>query len=433
MLHIGFVLPPDIGNFKPFRSQPLTSLYLLTILEERFADKLDLSVIDLRGISRENARYYLPERDVYFYTLMSQEYRNVCEVKDQLRSLYPKAVHVAGGVHVNLFQADNAKQFDSIVLGEGDETVIEIVKDILNAELKPVYQNSEPVDINRYPCPDRKYIPLPAIVETGLLAGENMDLPGTSVLFSRGCPFRCSFCANVNFGPTRFRTPELIEREIEYLKKNYNIKALALKDDNAIPTNERIARPFLEAIGRTQVKWRGQSRANGISADMVKLAAEAGCTDIGIGIESVWPETLKLINKKIRLEEAKQYIRALRRHGIGARLHLIFGLPGEPQDIVPRTLEFIEESEPSSVLLNLFCPLPGSDIATNPESYGIRNVSPDWHDYRNLYARFDGEEQPHMWFEYEETTPWGKSMSSERIIGNYSELQAILRERNLNF
>ncbi len=392
-----------------------------------------MSVIDLRGISRENAKYYLPEKDVYFYTLMSQEYRNVCEVKDLLCSLYPKAVHVAGGVHVNLFQEDSAKLFDSIALGEGDATVVEIVEDILKSELKPVYQMSKPVDISLYPYPDRKYIPLPAIVDTGLLGGENIDLPATSVLFSRGCPFRCSFCANVNFGPTRFRTPELIEREIEYLKKDYNVTALALKDDNAIPTNERIAGPFLEAIGRTQVKWRGQSRANGIPEDMVKLAAESGCTDIGIGIESVWPETLKLINKKIKLEEAKRYIRALRKYGIGARLHLIFGLPGEPEDIVGRTLEFIEESEPSSVLLNLFCPLPGSDIAANPKSYGIKSVSPDWHDYRNLYARFDEEEKPHMWFEYSETTPWGKSMSNEQIIGNYSELQAILRERNLNF
>ena len=85
------------------------------------------------------------------------------------------------------------------------------------------------------------------------------------------------------------------------------------------------------------------------------------------------------------------------------------------------------------MLLNLFCPLPGSDIAKNPESFGIKNVSPDWHEYRNLYARFDENEQPKMWFEYNEITPWGKGMSNEKIIGNYSELQAILRERNLNF
>jgi radical SAM superfamily enzyme YgiQ (UPF0313 family) len=172
MLHIGFVLPPDIGNFKPFRSQPLTSLYLFTILEEEFGDKLSLSLIDLRGISRENAKYYLPEMDVYFYTLMSQEYRNVCEVTDLLRSVYPEAKHVAGGVHVNLFPEDSSQIFDSIVLGEGDETVVEVVNDILNAGLKPIYEKSEPVDLNRYTYPDRKYLPIPAIVETGLLAGD---------------------------------------------------------------------------------------------------------------------------------------------------------------------------------------------------------------------------------------------------------------------
>jgi len=223
------------------------------------------------------------------------------------------------------------------------------------------------------------------------------------------------------------------EEEIEYLKKDYGVKALALKDDNAIPLNERIARPFLEAIGRAGVKWRGQSRANGISEDMVKLAAEAGCIDIGIGIESVWPQSLKSINKKIDLQKAKEYIRTLKKYCIGVRLHLIFGLPGEPEDIVSRTLDFINEAEPSSVLLNLLCPLPGSEMYNNPVFFGIKNMCTEWHKLRNLYARFNEREKPHMWFEYCPVTPFGKSMSNERIINNYSELQAILRERNLNF
>ena len=78
MLYIGFVLPPDFENHEPFRNQPLTSLYLMTILEEKFGDKVSLSLIDLRGIRKESVRYYLPEMDVYFYTAMSQEYPAIC-------------------------------------------------------------------------------------------------------------------------------------------------------------------------------------------------------------------------------------------------------------------------------------------------------------------------------------------------------------------
>jgi radical SAM superfamily enzyme YgiQ (UPF0313 family) len=175
------------------------------------------------------------------------------------------------------------------------------------------------------------------------------------------------------------------------------------------------------------------SRANGISEEMVKLAAEAGCTEIAIGIESVWPETLKLINKGINLEKAKAYIKTLKKYEIGTKLLFILGLPGESDDIVSHTLDFIDETEPTGVQLALLCPLPGSEIGDNPEKFGIKNINPNWDEYRMLYGRFDEGEKPQLMFEYEDVTPWGKSKSTEKIVSDYIELQAILREKGLNF
>ena len=60
-------------NFQPFRNQPLGPMYLMTILEKEFGNNLDLSLIDLRGVKKENAIYHIPERDVYFYSLASIE------------------------------------------------------------------------------------------------------------------------------------------------------------------------------------------------------------------------------------------------------------------------------------------------------------------------------------------------------------------------
>jgi radical SAM superfamily enzyme YgiQ (UPF0313 family) len=244
MLRIGFVLHPDTKNFKPFKFQPLTSLYLLTILEEKFGNKLDLSLIDLRGISEENVRYYVPEMDVYLYSALTPEYSSVCQVRDLIRLIYPKSLHIAGGVHINLYPEESAKEFDAIALGEGEETIVQIIKDIFAGCLKPVYKSSQVVDLNQYPYPSRKHLPLHAVVDAELLHGDDVHLIGANVLFSRGCPFRCSFCANLNFGPTRFREPILIEEEIEYLKKEYGVEALVLRDDNAIPVNKKIAKPF---------------------------------------------------------------------------------------------------------------------------------------------------------------------------------------------
>ena len=69
---------------------------------------------------------------------------------------------------------------------------------------------------------------------------------------------------------------ETITLDIEYLIREYGVNALALKDDNGIPVGRRLARPWLEAIGKADIKWRGQSRATGVTEDMVKLAKDSG-------------------------------------------------------------------------------------------------------------------------------------------------------------
>ena len=432
-LRVGFIVTSGKYNYKPFRNQPLNVLYLLTILEEKFGDRVKLSLIDLRGVEEESVSFHIQENDVFMYTITTLDYKETAYIVKSLRSLYPDAKHIAGGPHVTIFPMESSEVFDTVVIGEGEESIIKIIDDICALDLKPYYRQNKVVDINNYPVANRKYIPKKAVADTRLLNKEYLGLLGTSVLFSRGCPYNCHFCSNLNFGPVRFRSAKLIEEEIEYLKKVYKIEAIALKDDNSIPIGRKHAQPFLEAIGRTCVKWRGQSRANGVDKDMVKLAKEAGCVELAVGVERVSPEALKIINKKLNLDESKSYLRLLRESGIDVRIHFILGLPGEPDDIVRRTLEFINEVEPNSVLLTLLCPLPGTEIYNNPEQYGIKYISKDWDKYILVFGRFSDNEIPELVFEYKDITPWGSGMSKEKIVANYMELQSILRERKLNF
>lgn len=436
MVRVGFIIPSSRDNYDPFRNQPLVALYLFTILDERFGDRIKLSMVDLRGIEEDSVIYHIPENDVFLYSVSSPDFDEISNIVKDLRSVYPKAKHVAGGPHINIFPEHSNILFDTIVLGEGEKSIVGVINDILVSDLKPLYRQEELANLDAYPYPSRKYLPRPAIVNTGLLDGKYLSLRGTTAIFSRGCPFRCYFCANKNltFGPVRYRSPKQVEEEIEYLKREYQIEALALKDDNCIPMNPRIARPFLEAIRRTGIKWRGQTRANGVDSDMVKLAREAGCTDIAIGIESVSRNVLKLINKKIDLKKAKDYIGVLNKTGIGVRLHFIIGLPGESDDIIKQTVSFIDETNPRSVLLSLFCPMPGCEMYEFPEKFGIKlDPTINWRKYRTAFGRFGEDELPNMVFEYNKVTPWGRGMSNERILQNYIELQGILRERELNF
>lgn len=435
MLRIGFVIQSGEHNYKPFRNQPLVSLYLLTIIERNFKKKTELSLIDLRAVDQENIIYRIPENDLYLYSVATPDFTEISNIVNNLRRVYPASKHIAGGPHINIFPDDSLSLFDSIAIGEGEDSIVDLINDFLSGQGKRIYRQIKPVNLDSYPYPSRKYLPKTAVVDSGLLGGQYLHLKGTTVIFSRGCPFGCHFCANrkLMFGPVRYRSAELVKEEIEYLKKEYGIEALALKDDNSIPMDLQIGKSFLQAIASTNIKWRGQSRANGVHPDLVKLAKDSGCVDIAIGIESVSEITLKLINKKINVAKAKEYIALLNKAGISVREHFIIGLPGEPDNIVKKTLEFIEETNPKSVLLSLFCPMPGSEIYDYPEKFGLNLLEKDWRKYHTAFGRFDAQEKPSIVFEYNKNTPWGEGRDKNRIVEDYFELQSIMRNRGLNF
>jgi len=432
-VRIGFFNPAGKYNADPYRNQPLTIIYLLTYLEKHFGDRLDLSMIDLRGLSEEDFLYHTPEKDIYLYTLTTLDFNEAERLVGQLRDVYPHAKHIAGGPHITLFPQDGERVFDAIALGEAESSIIDLINDIFKSELKPVYQQGILSDLQTTPIPSRKWLPESSVTIKGLLNKDYLHHKGTSTLFSRGCPFDCHFCSNLEKGSVRYMPYDTITKEIEYLKSEYGVEVLALKDDNGIPVGRKYARPWLEAIGKAGVKWRGQSRATGVTEDMVKLAKDSGCVEIAVGLETVTPKSMAILNKPLNLNEAKKYLLTLQKHGIGIRIHIIVGLPGEPENVVERTLDFADEFGVNSVLLSLLSPLPGTEMYNHPENFGIKNITRNWDDFRVAFGSFDEDERPKMTFEYNNDTPWGKGKSCEEIVDNYLQLQEAFRGQDRKF
>lgn len=430
-IKLGFIDLCNKENSSYLKNPSLVALYLLTILEKEFGDLLDLSIIDIRGIKEEKFIENIPEKDVFLYSVSSPDYSEYKGLVERIRKSYPLAKHIAGGPHINIFPNECSNTFDTLVIGEGEESIKEIIKDIMNSKLKNIYPQKEKVNLSSYPIPLRKFYPKHLIAQSKILPGEYSNLLGTTVFFSKGCPFNCHFCSNTVKGKVQFRTPEQIIEEIEYLKKEYGVEALAIKDDNSIPVNEEIAAKYLEAIAKGNIKWRGQTRANGISPNSVKLAKKSGCVEIAVGIESVSQECLNAINKNINISEAEKYLKMLKSEKIGVRLLLILGLPGEPEDIAQKTIEFVKRVNPTTVLLSILTPMPGSEIYRNPKRFGII-LDKEISGFRSVFGRFDKNEKPRIIFEYEKITPFGKGKSKEDILNDYETVQDFLRENNYN-
>jgi radical SAM superfamily enzyme YgiQ (UPF0313 family) len=408
------------------------------VLESKFGARVKLKLIDLRGIKREFAQYHIPECDVYLHSVYTLDYNEQLSIVRNLRKRYPEAVHIAGGPHTVVYKDECQKLFDALIFGDGEESITKAITDLMKGKLRPIYEQKSPIDINIYPYPSRKYLPASSVARPGLLTLKNKSgfdkLMSCTVIFSRGCPFNCAFCAmpaTKKYSPgVRYRDPKLIEAEIEYLKSCYQIEGISLLDEISIPPTLKQAIPHLEAIGRTNIIWRGQCRVDGITPEIARFAAESGCVTMAMGVESVWQNSLDIINKKISVEKAKKSISYLKENGIECRIYMIIGLPGEPKDIVERTWAFVQETDPDLVYLSLFTVRPGTDLAVNPAKYGIKDIREDFDKTMHMYSRYDVE-TPELTFEYKKKSPWGEAFTNAEIVSNYLELQGRLKEAGL--
>ena len=138
-----------------------------------------------------------------------------------------------------------------------------------------------------------------------------------------------------------------------------------------------------------------------------------------------------MTNKQIKVKDVERTIQACKDYGIKTRIYLLNGLPGEPEDIVNQTINFIEKNNPDLVLLSSLQPYPGSPIADNPKKYGIKYISHDYDRFNHLLCRFENtKDNPEdaVPYEFEE----GKGMSRKQIMNNMLNLQEYLRERDMN-
>jgi len=436
MLKVGIIIPSWHYWVNPCRIQALYEMYFATLSESRFAkSEVEVDIIDTRGVRRDQQIYHVPERDLYLYWIAKTgDYSRVAELVKAIKVKYPKSKHAGGGTHIDIFGQECSKDFDAIVIGPGEESFTSIIKDVGKGSLNKVYKTDyKDVHYKDYPFAKRHFMPETAVVNNLLFEKYGPNIRSTCVLFSRGCNFRCKYCVYNIPSKVQMRTPESITEEIEYLKKEYKIEAINLKDEICVPVNRDVAIGFMQAIKKANVLWRGQTTVLGVTEEKIALAKESGCLELATGVESVSQQVLDIIDKKITVEDVRSFIRLCKKYDIKVKMCLVFGLPGEPQNIVEMTKQFIEENRPDYISLSGLDPLPGSDIYTNCQDYGIKNIDTNWEKHAHLLYRFSNQEEVGLPFEYEQTNKWGKTFSRDQIIENICQAQEYFRERQMTY
>jgi radical SAM superfamily enzyme YgiQ (UPF0313 family) len=188
-----------------------------------------------------------------------------------------------------------------------------------------------------------------------------------SIQTSRGCPFQCEFCSERFYlgEKYRYRPVQEVIGEIEACKA----RNLLFADSN-FAGNVEHAMELMEALIPLKLRWSSLWSAYlCTNPKFMDLAQRSGLLHVNIGMESIDPDTLKEMNKKVnRVQQYKEILTNLRRRGISYSLNFIFGSDTEKRDIFPSTLAFLRENKVPVAYFNILTPHRGTPFYDRMEA-----------------------------------------------------------------
>lgn len=413
-MNVTLVNPPQTQLWNPLSYPPLGLLYIAAALEQA---GIEVAVHNQPHRTLEDQQDEIPAADIYGITCTSPNLPESARLTALLKARNPKSTVVVGGVHptVDPLGTLNRTGADYVLDGEGERAFVEFVK---HGSPGQVITAGRIYDLDSLPFPARHLLPREVIRdESGIHSGEDAtkkrrvaaaqaseadSQPATTVITSRGCPFRCSFCAKTRVTEgVRFRSPQNIVAELDHLRDEYGIRHFRLVDDAVTMDRFRVA-DLMALTGPRGYRFTTILRADSIKGpEMVRQLYDGGVRIASFGVESGSPEMLQRINKRETVDEIKQSIRWCQEAGIKAKVFLIFGLPGETLETIEATKRFMQEAKPDSFTLSSFQPLPGSDIFEQPAKYNIRPLY-DWHQGQEFWFYHEPDEDRGFHFELPE-------------------------------
>jgi anaerobic magnesium-protoporphyrin IX monomethyl ester cyclase len=420
----------DMARFKEQRKEfpPFGVLYLAAVIEQAghsvAIEKVTPTVTELQ----------LRDYDAVGFSLASSATYGVMRAARFRSSIRDDALVMVGGVHCNFYPEDSISDFQAHVAtdGESEETIIEILArgdtrrfDGIAGVLwrngdQPQRERPRALlrDIDHLPLPARHLLPVEDFVLSDRLAGTDHRM--AHVMFSRGCPFPCSFCAA---GQTRiqYRSGVSARRELADLVQSYGIEGFAIVDDNFIVNKNKVG-DICEHIEDLGLRWSALSRVDTVDENLLRKMARAGCIEIKYGMESGSETLLRAMRKNTKQEQIKRAVRASVEAGIAAKVFIIHGFPGEDMATTEDTIRLLNElgTAISRVSLFRFVPLPGTQVYDQADLYGLRgtHLQPDWD---GEWSKFHIHHNERRW--------WGTDAQWVEIERSYHRLRAFIEDR----
>ncbi len=298
---------------------------------------------------------------------------NALEIARRVKREWPRTLVVLGGVHPTVLPDEvlGEPAVDLVVRGEGENTICEIAAGNDWATIAGVSCRRDGHVVHN---PDRELIrdldslPFPAYHLLPMdkyrpAAGAARRTPATSVLATRGCPGRCTFCYRIFGNSLRFRSGENVAREVKHLQDRYGIREVCFYDDTFTAVKREV-RAFCRAVidWKMDLTWSCFTRVDAFEEETFRLMKQAGCHQVMFGVESANQDILKNINKRINVDKVESVIRAMQKLGLDVRAAFMLGNPGETEATMEQNIRFALRLDPDLVQFNITTPFPGTEM-----------------------------------------------------------------------
>jgi radical SAM superfamily enzyme YgiQ (UPF0313 family) len=396
LMRIGMTLPGFVERSEVIASLP--SLGLLT-LAGMTPKRHEVSYHEVADV---NTQTDWPSFDLVAISTFTAQALDAYAIADRYRAAGTKVV--IGGLHATAMPLEAAAHADAVVVGEGELCWPDVLADAERGTLAQFYR-SRPREF------DLADAPMPAFELLDISKYNRLTVQTT-----RGCPWRCEFCASSILLTNHYKQKpmEKVLAEVDRIRELWPRPFIEFADDNSF-VNRRFWKALLPELALRRVRWFTETDISvAEDTELLALMRQAGCVEVLIGLES--PESAGLDGLELRrdwklskLPRYRSAVHTIQSHGIRVNGCFILGLDGQGPEIFDRVYDFARELELYDVQITLQTPFPGTPLYERLKREG-----------RLLQER-----------------PWGRStlfdlnfvprpMSAEELVGGMRSLAARL-------
>ncbi len=345
------------------------------------------------------------EPDVVGITVLSPSYPSGLRAARIAKQELPGCKVVMGGPHANALpeQVIRDENVDAVVVGEGEGPLTAL----LHAWRRGESVDGLPGVVTRGPgglprrgpaasmakCLDELGWPAKGVVHDrhGLLQRDNHGL----VMYARGCPYKCEFCASPALWTyrVRWRTPRDMALEMLATHRQYDTRYFSFEDDTFTLHRRRTMALMEEiiALGLPSIpgfRWTCNTRPDRVDPELLEKMKEAGCAAVAVGIEFGNEHMLKKMRKEFTVEDVRRAVAMIKATDMICSGQFLVGMPTETPEEMWQTIALADELEVDSVMLSIATPLPATPLYQEARALGL--IPPEGIDWATVTTKNDG-------------------------------------------